>query len=764
MNIIYRMFIFIFIFILLLTSTSVHAEKENDPLNTLDALNHAIVSIYSVEREPSKVTIDEEYNKIINNIAWGNITADPELLNLFTEMMNAYTENRLDSKDRDLLRRQYEAQVNRAFLEVKPLSHIQSEVALNTAREVANTLSLTAPGSWVGSAARAGLGFGEYQVALQANERIRRQAQGQEQEYMQQRMAGEWELDKAKIRRFNTLKTSLMNAAWPLLNRYNIPDEARITEDNLNQYYNFISEKDRAKALRIGKRLQNSFAQFPEFWFHFGVFYLENGNIKEARACFEKCESLSRPILRKNILAAANARYKIFTLNENEKEEAKRLVDIIEKQSANDDWNNILFSALQNYQLGNKKKAEDLLLRNIDDGYSVELNKEILKQVQNDKLDLNAVKEVAIREIGDPTELEKLAEAGNAEAQKILGEKLYYTYSTKKMKDGLELLNRASSQGNFLAKCLLANIQFRKGEEYKNKWNNEGKNIIEELINISDSSGEANNCLGLFYSQGISVPKDVSKAMKYYKIAADKDDYWGNHNLGMHYIKGVGTNKDINKGIECLQKSAKKGNQSSLYELGRIYILNKNFQDIKRGLELLNKAASSGFVPAQNFIASMYRDGEGVTKDLQKAAEWYQKSVNEDNALAQFFLASMYEKGHGVTKDTQKAVELYEKSAHQGNAYAQNNLAYMYYQGEGVERNIELARKLFKKAADQGNQLAKNNLDYLSSNHMNADASKDWSDGISAYSRGDKELAKRLLTRACKGGSKAACRDLQKRF
>lgn len=112
-------------FLLLCLSMPIFAEEGHDPLNTLDALNHAIVSIYRVERLPSKITVDEEYNAIINNIAWGNITADPELLNLFTEMMNAYTENRLDAKDRDILRRQYEVQVNRAFLELKPLSHIR---------------------------------------------------------------------------------------------------------------------------------------------------------------------------------------------------------------------------------------------------------------------------------------------------------------------------------------------------------------------------------------------------------------------------------------------------------------------------------------------------------------------------------------------------------------------------------------------------------------------------------------------------------------
>lgn len=153
-------------------SISAYAESKNNALNTLNALNHAITSIYRVEQFPSKAIIDEEYNNIINNIAWGNITADLELLNLFTEMMNIYTENLLDAKDKELLKRQYEAQVNRAFFEVKPIEHIKSEAKLSTARNVVDNFSLFNPASWLGSGVRAGLGIGEYELALQANDRL----------------------------------------------------------------------------------------------------------------------------------------------------------------------------------------------------------------------------------------------------------------------------------------------------------------------------------------------------------------------------------------------------------------------------------------------------------------------------------------------------------------------------------------------------------------------------------------------------------------
>ena len=87
---------------------------------------------------------------------------------------------------------------------------------------------------------------------------------------------------------------------------------------------------------------------------------------QDTKLSFEKFEEISRPILRKDQFAASMARYKIFTLDKSESDEAKRLLGIIENNSANDDWNNVLFAALQWYQLGDKRKADELLIKNID--------------------------------------------------------------------------------------------------------------------------------------------------------------------------------------------------------------------------------------------------------------------------------------------------------------------------------------------------------------------------------------------------------------
>ena len=675
-------------------SIPVMADENSDALNTLDALNHAIVSIYKVEKRPSKVTVDEEYNAIINNIAWGNIKDDSEFQDLIREMMNAYTENRLEAKEREMLRRQYEVQVNRAFLEVKPLSHLQTEAAVNTAQQLSGSL-------FGGLLSAAASGVGEFTMALQTHERMKMQALGQEQEYMQQRMAGEWELDKAKIRRFNTLKTSLLTAVWTLLNRYNLPDEARLTEDNLDQFYAFISEKDVAKALRMGKRLETNFSKYPPYWFYLGCFYLQKGDSQEARACFDKFEEVNRPILRKDTFAAAAARYKIFTLNEKEVDEAKRLVGIIEKQAAADDWNTVLFAALQNYQLGDKKKAEDLLLQNIDNGFNVPLNTEILHQMQKGKFDLSAVQGVAIRQFKEPSQLEKLAKAGNAEAQYAYGK---LVWGNKEAKTWME---QAAKQGHFFAKCWLITGEPQKYEK-------ETKSVFAELSKKSDEgNAEAQFYLGFFYLKGIGTSKDEQKAFACYQKSAEQGYASAQNRLGLCYQQGIGTSKDEHKAFGWYQKAAEQGHAVAQLNLGFCYETGiGTSKDEQKAFVWYQKSAEQGNASAQNKLGFYYRQGIGTSKDEQKAFSWYQKSAEQGNASAQFNLGACYENGFGTAKDEQKAFVWYQKAAEQGNAAAQSNLGFCYQQGIGTPKDEQKAFALYKKAAEQGNAVAQSNLGF----------------------------------------------------
>ena len=152
-------------------------------------------------------------------------------------------------------------------------------------------------------------------------------------------------------------------------------------------------------------------------------------------------------------------------------------------------------------------------------------------------------------------------------------------------------------------------------------------------------------------------------------------------------------------------------------ECGELTVLK---ECVERGLEALKTTAEQGNAYAQNNLARMYENGEGVEeKDPKLALDWYQKAAAQGLADAQNNLARMYENGEGVEeKDPKLALDWYQKAAAQGLADAQYNLAVMYYtgvKGENgeewiVEENPTLALESYQKAAEQGYAPAEYNL------------------------------------------------------
>eukprot|EP00729_Bicosta_minor_P004601 gene4601-biopygen13990 len=113
---------------------------------------------------------------------------------------------------------------------------------------------------------------------------------------------------------------------------------------------------------------------------------------------------------------------------------------------------------------------------------------------------------------------------------------------------------------------------------------------------------------------------------------------------------------------------------------------------------------------AQNTLAYMYANGEGVEQDHVEAAKWFRKSAEAGFVNAQYNLGCMYDDGKGVEQDHVEAAKWYRKSAEAGDAMAQNNLGLMYRNGKGVEQDHVEAAKWYRKSAEAGNVTAQHNL------------------------------------------------------
>lgn len=196
---------------------------------------------------------------------------------------------------------------------------------------------------------------------------------------------------------------------------------------------------------------------------------------------------------------------------------------------------------------------------------------------------------------------------------------------------------------------------------------NKRSNETAELIHAFAATGVASwqNNLGLMYAKGaLGVPQDHSKAVYWYRKAADQGYDDAENNLGDMYYDGLGLPQDFKKAAAWYRRAAEQGHAEAQYKLG-----------------------------------VLYGDGQGVQQDFKIAVTWYRKAAEQGHASAQSNLGNMYHFGMGVAQDYKEAVTWYRKAAEQGLAYAQNNLGVMYKNGLGVPQSYVAAYALFNLSA-----------------------------------------------------------------
>jgi hypothetical protein len=95
-------------------------------------------------------------------------------------------------------------------------------------------------------------------------------------------------------------------------------------------------------------------------------------------------------------------------------------------------------------------------------------------------------------------------------------------------------------------------------------------------------------------------------------------------------------------------------------------------------------AADAGNPEAQYALATFYKEGTGVPKDLEKSVRLLQAASLADNVDAEVEYAIALFNGTGTPRNEPAAVALLRKAARQNSPIAQNRLAFVLATGQGV--------------------------------------------------------------------------------
>lgn len=152
---------------------------------------------------------------------------------------------------------------------------------------------------------------------------------------------------------------------------------------------------------------------------------------------------------------------------------------------------------------------------------------------------------------------------------------------------------------------------------------------------IAAQSGDANSQfkVGAYYEFGIGVPKDYSKAMSWYKKAADHGHAAAKASLGYLYQTGHGQKINAKRASEFYKSSAELGNIRGQFLLGVAYINGIGVrQDPKKAALWIHKAAAAGHQQSQLMLATMLHHGLGVKRNEFAARRWFGKAAKGKNS------------------------------------------------------------------------------------------------------------------------------------
>jgi TPR repeat protein len=145
--------------------------------------------------------------------------------------------------------------------------------------------------------------------------------------------------------------------------------------------------------------------------------------------------------------------------------------------------------------------------------------------------------------------------------------------------------------------------------------------------------------LGIAFERGQGVEKNVSEAIHWYHIAADRGNPVAQTNLAYLYENGANGSKDPS-------------------EAAKWYL----------------RAAVSGFVRAQFNLGVLYLYGTGVERSEEEAAHWIGQAADAGCPSALTALSYLYKQGMGVPRDPRKALDLIQKSNRQSDPNLCNRL------------------------------------------------------------------------------------------
>ncbi len=188
--------------------------------------------------------------------------------------------------------------------------------------------------------------------------------------------------------------------------------------------------------------------------------------------------------------------------------------------------------------------------------------------------------------------------------------------------------------------------------------------------------------------------------------AGDRDSQF---RLGRMYRDGVTIEKDVKKAIKWFTAAADSGHIRAEYELAILLEAEDPKKNRRKILKLLQDSAKCMESDAMIKLARAYRDGTYGDADLDEAIKMFRKCMDNGSSRAKLELAELLYKSEEYA-DQLECIKYCYELADEGDRDAMFRLYLCYRYAVGGKKNMALAKKWLKKAADAGHKTAKKDI------------------------------------------------------
>jgi TPR repeat protein len=134
--------------------------------------------------------------------------------------------------------------------------------------------------------------------------------------------------------------------------------------------------------------------------------------------------------------------------------------------------------------------------------------------------------------------------------------------------------------------------------------------------------------LGYLFETGRGTAVNAQEAFGWYKKAAQQDDPLAQWLAGRMIYAGSVPGRDLNEASAFFQSAAHHGDAFGEYLLGKVKL---DRRDYPSAAAWFGKAAQQGLPQAQEQLAKLLRDGQGVAQDKFEAYVWMLVSSDAGN-------------------------------------------------------------------------------------------------------------------------------------